>query len=86
MRRIAASLALIGAIVVTLCAAPFAGAAVPAPPQATATVSGDSIVVVTLSEPIASFPAGADRTDGRQRRAHDPRAQRGRGPVGPDAA
>ena len=59
MRRIAASLALISAIIVTLCAAPFAGAAVPAPPQATATMSGDSIVVVTLSEPIASFPEPA---------------------------
>jgi beta-galactosidase/beta-glucuronidase len=58
MGRIAASLALIGAIIVTLCA-PFARAAVPASSQATATMSGDSIVVVTLSEPVASFPAQA---------------------------
>jgi hypothetical protein len=62
MRRIAGSLALIGAITLALFTAALAGAAVPiaAPsPLATATMSGDSTVVVTLSEPIASFPGPA---------------------------
>jgi beta-galactosidase/beta-glucuronidase len=60
--RLATSLALIGAIVLALFAAPLAGAAVPiapAPSPATATMSGDSTVIVTLSEPIASFPESA---------------------------
>ena len=59
MRRIAASLALIGASIVTLCGAPLAGAAVSASPQPTATMSGDSTVVVTLAEPIGAFPDSA---------------------------
>jgi hypothetical protein len=62
MGRIATSLALVGAIMLALLAAPAAGAAVPiatTPPAATATISGDTIVIVTLSEPIASFPAQA---------------------------
>jgi len=60
--RVATWLALIGAIVLTLSASPVAGAAAPiapSPSQATATMSGDSTVVVTLSEPIASFPEPA---------------------------
>jgi hypothetical protein len=60
--RIAAPLALVGAIIFALLAAPLADAAgpiAPAPPQATATMSGSSIVVVTLPEPIASFPGQA---------------------------
>jgi beta-galactosidase/beta-glucuronidase len=60
VRRVAASLALIGAIVLALLAAPVAGAALPtALPGVTATMSGSSTVVVTLPEPIASFPEQA---------------------------
>jgi hypothetical protein len=60
VRRLATSLALIGAL--ALLAASVAGATVPiapTPPAATAAMSGDSTVVVTLSEPIASFPEQA---------------------------
>ena len=62
VRRLVRALALISAVVFTLLAPSVAGAAVPvisASPQATATVSGSSTVVVTLSEPIASFPEPA---------------------------
>jgi hypothetical protein len=62
VRRIATALALTAAIVITLLAAPVAGAAVPIAPvssQATATMSGDSTVVVTLSGSIGSFPEPA---------------------------
>jgi Glycosyl hydrolases family 2, sugar binding domain/Glycosyl hydrolases family 2/Glycosyl hydrolases family 2, TIM barrel domain len=57
--RVANTLALIGAIAIALFAASVAGAAVPTAPAATATMSGSSTVVVTLPEPIASFPEQA---------------------------
>jgi hypothetical protein len=72
MRRVATSLALVGAIVLALNASPLAGAAVPVAPLSpvvTATMSGDTTVVVTLPEPIASFPEPAvSGLTGRQRR------------------